>query len=60
MAVHFHHLPPIIYNNAAWFFYMSNALEMDRVKADTAKRAQVSENASRNKRKAVLRLPARR
>jgi hypothetical protein len=39
MATHLHHLPDFIYQHSGWFFFMSNELEMDRIRAATQARA---------------------
>lgn len=39
MATHLHHLPDFIYKHSGWFFFMSNELEMDRIRAETQAKA---------------------
>jgi len=46
LSTHLPNLPDFIYENAAWFFYISNELEMDRIKAETAARAAITARAN--------------
>jgi hypothetical protein len=43
-------VPEFIYRSSSWFLYLSNALEMDRIKSETAQRAAGAENVQLQKR----------
>lgn len=36
MSTYLQNVPEMVYKNSGWFFFISNELEMDRIKAETA------------------------
>lgn len=63
MATFLHGVPDFVYRNAKWFFYLSNQLEMDRIRAETqahavrAARSTMDANRARQGMQNKLRLP---
>jgi hypothetical protein len=59
-------VPELIYKNSGWFFFLSNELEMDRIRAETAaaaRRAMVGSQQMQRMQGVMankLRLPTRR